>query len=404
MLEERGEIDEARKLLRVAAEETGRWNAWADLGAFLHGSGDQHEAVEALQRAIELGATSPFNYRQLAHALQEDGAGLEAVKAVAVQLSEALPESPSAWMTVGVIYSSLGLDADAEAAFRAAISEGGSGIAELMLARHIKDVPDRGAEAEALFRRAISEAPGRMACGPSKELALFLVHNGRDDEAEVVLKSAIERNAECYCCLVRQGEICFRKGRRAEALERFDAAIAIDPAAPPALLGKSRVVDNEAEASDLVAKALDTAPNDPECLLRRAQVGPINEGRLEDARRAVELGPRLIEAHLFLAPIDAKAGRSDEALDCLRCALEHLRAGKEWIPTFVSSAMAVAQSGYGEQVRGLIEQSDAAPLMEPVIVALQILRGESPLVAKEIFDVASDIVDKARQTSAPASA
>ena len=383
----------------MAAEETGRWEAWADLGTFRHGSrDDQRGAAHAFQSAIERGADSPIVFRQLAHALQQDGASPDAVKAVAIRLTEAMGGSSRAWMTAGDIYSSLDLDADAEAAFRVAIRKGGSGIAELMLARHLKDVPDRSAEAEQLFRKAIAEAPGQGACGPSKELALFLVHNGRDDEAEVVLKSAIEKNEECYCCLVRQGEICVRKGRRAEALDRFDAAIAVYPAGPPALLGKSRVVD-ETEAAELVARALENSPDDPECLLRRAQVGPINNDRLEDARRAVELGPHLIEPHLFLAPIDAKMGRSDEAVAHLRFALDHLRAEKEWIPTFVTSAMAVAQAGDGDRVRALIEESDAASLLEPVIVALQLLNGESPLVAKEILEVANDIVEKARLNS-----
>lgn len=402
LLEDRGEDDEAEAVLRTAAEEMDNWEAWADLGTFLHGGRDQRGAVRAFQKAIERGADSPYIYRQLAHALQVDGASLDAVRAIAVRLTESLGGDPRAWMAAGDIYASLDLNVDAEAAFRAAMREGGSGIAELLLARHLKDMPGRGAEAEQLFRQAIAEAPGQAACGPSKELAVFLVHNGRDDEAEVVLKSALEKNEACYCCLVRQGEICVRKARRAEALERFDAAIALHPGGASALIGKSRVVD-EAEAAELVARALENSPDDPECLLRRAQVGPMNAERLADARRAVELGPHLIEAHLFLAPIDAKLGHSEEAMGHLRFALDHVRAEKEWIPTFVASAMAVAQSGCSDWVRALIERSDAAILLEPVLVALQVLDGESPLVAKEIAEVANDIVAKTKLTASSAS-
>lgn len=400
LLDDKGQTEEALSLLRTAAEETGKWEAWSDLGAFLHGGyDDQRAAVAAFETAIARGADSPFVYRQLAHAMQEDGRNPESIRAVAVRLTEALHDDPNAWITAGGIYRSVHEASEAEKAYRTAIDKGNSGYACLLLARLLQDSPDRLAEAEQFFRQAIADAPGSGACGPSKELALLLVHNGRDDDAEVVLKSALEKNDECYCCLVRQGEICVRKGRETEAIERFDAALALHPTGAPALLGKSRVVD-EQEGAELVARALAASPDDPECLLRRAQLGPVNEERLADAKRAMELGPDLMEPHLFLAPIDAKMSRSEEALAHLRFALDHLQAEREWIPTFVASAMSVAQAGDGQRVQAMIAESDAAPVLEPLIVALQLLNGESPLVAKEILEVANDIVRKAK-TPAP---
>jgi hypothetical protein len=55
----------------------------------------------------------------------------------------------------------------------------------------------------------------------------------------------------------------------------------------------------------------------------------------------------------------------------------------------------VAVHDRGERLSALLAQHDNAIAVEPLWVALQMLRGEKPLVAKEVSDVAWDIVVRA---------
>jgi hypothetical protein len=55
---------------------------------------------------------------------------------------------------------------------------------------------------------------------------------------------------------------------------------------------------------------------------------------------------------------------------------------------FVDAAMAMA--GAGEGVSSMLNKDEFGSSMEPLIVALRIKRGDSPIVAKEVMEVAMD--------------
>jgi hypothetical protein len=50
--------------------------------------------------------------------------------------------------------------------------------------------------------------------------------------------------------------------------------------------------------------------------------------------------------------------------------------------------MAIAAAGGGEQVSRMIEEQAYGTAMEPLAVGLKLKRGETPIVAKEVLDVA----------------
>jgi len=73
----------------------------------------------------------------------------------------------------------------------------------------------------------------------------------------------------------------------------------------------------------------------------------------------------------------------------------------ELIPAFVDSAIEIANCGRAE----LLEKVLAGPggeSLEPLLIALKIRRGDKPVVAKEVLDVAEDILERMARRSADA--
>lgn len=387
--------DEGIAILKSAAEQLDRWEAWADLGTFLHARTDrQAEAKHALELAIEKGGEWLSLYRQLAHAMMDADAPREEVASVAKTVIDRFPDSAGAWTIAGEIYRGLNQDERAERAYRTALERDGGDYARVHLARLLQQKPGRRLEAEALLREAVTTAEGREACGPSKELAELLIHNGDDLAADAIVQQALEKNDECFCCLVLQGQICTRRGDLDQAKERFNAALSLHEDGIPALTGLARVVDGQ-EAEALIARAIAASPDDPRCLLARAQLrNSTLETRIEDAQEALALDSCFLEAHLLLAPLEAGRGNFDEALDHLQSALSDLPTQRELIPSFVSAAMTLARYGQGERLSRMLEEHESGLAVEPLAIALRLSRGEQPMVAKEVLEVAKDIVER----------
>ena len=111
-----------------------------------------------------------------------------------------------------------------------------------------------------------------------------------------------------------------------------------------------------------------------------------------DARAALELDSEFVEARLVLASLEADKGNLDNAIGQLDVALTHLLQHRELIPSFVSAAMNTTKVDNGERLTNLLDRHENAMIMEPLAVAIKMLRGEEPRVAKEIRDVAWDII------------
>jgi tetratricopeptide (TPR) repeat protein len=139
-------------------------------------------------------------------------------------------------------------------------------------------------------------------------------------------------------------------------------------------------------------------PEDHRCLLARARLRQDDpESQIKDALEAVRLAPSFAEGHLFLAQVFCKLQRTDSALDHLAKALSQLPQQRELTPAFVDTAMAIARAGQIERVSALLILDDYGATMEPLIVALKLKRGDSPIVAKEVLEVARDIAASANR-------
>jgi tetratricopeptide (TPR) repeat protein len=119
------------------------------------------------------------------------------------------------------------------------------------------------------------------------------------------------------------------------------------------------------------------------------------ESQIEDASEAIRLSPAYAEAHLFLTRVLLRRNEVDKAVNHLELALRKLPQQRELTPMFVDAAMAVAAAGHGDRVSSLLMRDEFGSTMEPLVVALRIKRGDTPIVAKEVMEVALDIANNA---------
>ena len=392
-LERQGRRDEGVGFLEMVAENQERWEVWADLGHYLLVRTSNFSAArDTLRKAIDMGGRWPVLYSRLARAISECGGPKDSAAAVAVELMSRHPDSSQAWVTAGLIYERLDDEVEAETAYRAAREREGGEIALVPLARLLQKQPGRYPEAEELLREAVASTVGRRKCIPSRELAETLIHHGDDVEAVNVIEMALRENDRCACCMVLHGDICRRQGDIAAAQRKYRAALYVDNTEIAALTGLAQLVP-ENEAEELIGQAIEAGPQDPRVLLARARLNPDDpDAQVRDVLAALKLEPKFVEGHIFLARLEAVRANLEGAVAHMVAALADLPSQQELIASFVDAAMATAKLDNGASLSSVFERHQNALIVEPLYVALQMSRGETPRVAKEIKDVAWDIV------------
>ena len=394
-LEANGRQDDGIRLLQTVAESHARWEAWADLGRYLMARTSLFPAAQdALRKAIDMGGGQPSLYAHLAKAILESGGDEDDVVAVAVELVERFPVLSQAWGTAGQIYEALNYEVEAEAAYHAALEHEGGEFALIPLARLLQKQGNRRSEAQQLLRQAVASVEGLRKCIPCRELAELLIHNGDDVQATEVIEVGLQANECCICCLTLYGDVCRRVGKTDTAEKQYRAALEVDNTAVSALTGLAQLVSCE-EAVGLIERAINSDPEDPRVLLARARLHSSDpDAQMKDAEAALHLDPEFIEARLFLASLEAKRANLQGAIAHLEAVLSDLPSQRELIPSFVNAAMLTVELDEGFCLSNLLDQHENAVAVEPLVVAVQMLRGENPVVAKEIKDVAWDIIQK----------
>ena len=389
-LAESDRVPEAVEVLRELAERSDDWRCWADLGAFLFVEEDFSGACVEFERAIKEGADSPAVYLMLVSALREAKETREAIIGVAEALLERHGDEAWAWIVAGDIFAPFRLADKAEDAYRHATTLENGERAWIRLAGLLaKDKPNE--DADAVLHMAVEAAHADPSCGFKHEVAELLVHHGDDDGARALLEQAIALNQNCYCSLVLQGDIAARHADQDTARDHYVAALDLNEIGVKALLGLA-AVSEQAEATELIERAMTVDPDNPLCLLARARISDNTNGeRFADGVEALKRDPDLTEARLFLSPLEAVRGNRDAALEHLGAALHDIVSRRELIPGFVDTALSLVRLGLGVEVSDLLE-SEAGTAVEPLAVALRLSRGETPAVAKEVLEVARDIL------------
>ena len=208
------------------------------------------------------------------------------------------------------------------------------------------------------------------------------------------MDAAILANDRCNCCYVLRGDLRRRTGQVQSAEAQYREALSIDGDDVGALTGLAHVV-GKTEAAQLIAKALKSDSADPRAVLASLKWSDLEQSdRLESAKRLTDEYPDFLDATLFAAGLEAQAGDLDSAIDRLEGALSELPTQKDAIPMFVKSAMAVVGAGGGKKVSDLLASHHNRNAVEPLVVAIGLARGEAPLVAKEVLEVARDILSR----------
>jgi tetratricopeptide (TPR) repeat protein len=400
LLNDQGRDAEAAELLRQSALASEDWEGWADLAAFLISVKKDATAAEAVIReAFAREISSPILFWHLARAMQQAAAAESEIAEIAETCLRTHLDDPSGWIVAGQIFEMIDQAGAAEETYRRAIAsdQDDSGQAWLLLGQLLVQTPDRASEAEQALRRAIENGQGEQ-CGPLKELAELLVHRGDDAHADELVANALGINSRCYCSLLLKAEIAMRKQNLPAARELLQRAIEIDPQGIHALTALARISGSE-EANDLIDAAHDIAPGHPLVLLARGRLnGRSLAERLEDVRDAVDFDPDLAEAKLELAALHARDGDAGEIAELLSEVLQTIPSRMELIPAFVDSAIEIANCGHADILERVLEGPGGTSL-EPLLIALKMSRGEAPVVAKEVRDVALDILDRMQERS-----
>ena len=393
VLEQDRRQDDGIRLLQSVADACDRWEAWADLGRYLlsrtaHFSNARH----ALRNAIDKGGDQLSLYAQLAQAIVESGENRDATTPIALELVMRYPERPHAWITAGQIYEMLDADTEAEAAYREALSREDGILALPPLAKLMQKQDGRRGEVEELLRSTVASTDRPQKCIPYRELAELAIHSGDDVQASKAIEGALQANEHCTCCLTLRGDIHRREGQTASAERQYRMALEVDETMIPALTGLAQVVTGGG-AAELIERAVGADPRDPRVLLARARlISTDPDAQIIDARAALELDSEFVEARIVLASLEVNKGNLNNAIEQLDVALTHLLQHRELIPSFVSAAMNTTRFDNGVRLADLLDRHENAMIMEPLAVAIKMLRGEKPRVAKEIRDVAWDII------------
>lgn len=91
--------------------------------------------------------------------------------------------------------------------------------------------------------------------------------------------------------------------------------------------------------------------------------------------------------------LELKRGDVQASIAHLSAGLPELETRRELIPSFVEASLEFARAGLSTELSALFE-SETGKTVEPFSVALKLDRGETPAVAKEIREVALDILDQ----------
>jgi len=393
LLEVNQRQEDGIRLLHSVAQSSDRWEAWADLGRYLLSQSARFSLTrDALRNAIDRGGDQLSLYGQLAQALTREGEDRNATKAIALELVDRFPDRADAWIIAGEIYETLAEDTEAEAAYREALDREEGILALPSLIKLLQKQDERRREVEELLRSTVESTAGPTKCIPARELAELAIHRGDDAQAIKAIELGLQANEKCTCCITLRGDIYRREGQTSLAEQQYRTALGVDETMIPALTGLAQLATTD-EAAELIERAVRKEPKDPRVLLARARLSSNDaDAQLLDAQAALELDSGFVEARLVLASLEASKGNINNAMKQLDAALTHLPRHRELIPSFVSAAMKTTQIDNGECLTDLLDKHENTGVVEPLAVAIRMLRGEEPMVAKEIKDVAWDII------------
>lgn len=363
-----GEHEEALKQAEeVIAADASRAPAHVLRGQALELLKRPDEAREAYQKAVELGASDPAPLLMLATFLERNGdrAGAEPLLK---KLIEVKPGFAAASTYAAFIARDKSRDAEAEAAFRAALaaatpdelsaayrsvasfvySHNRFDEAEQLLREGVSKKPDdleliyslarfyaaRGedAKADAMVEEATKAKPGEV--DPYLVLSAYRGRKGDLEGALAATESALQAKPDDRRAKLRKAELLLDMGYRAGDKEKIaegrgitEAILATEAANPEALFVKAKIDLAERRFADAATGLRRALEGKPDWAQARFLLGSAlffdndREGARAEVQRAIELDADLIDARKLLTRIHASLGSNDLAVEEGRRAL-----------------------------------------------------------------------------------
>ena len=369
----------------------GDWRFWFDLGVVYQDRlNDEAEALGAFRNAIAAGGESASLFNRFRGAAVATGA-LAELRSVSEEIVSRSPADSDILVASGLMLDHGGDQTGAMARLRQALALGAGYRAAVPLARILLRHPTNSKEAETVLRDSLATTEGIRKCAIARELAELLIHAGDESSANETLTLGISANPRCSCCLVLRGDIAHRSADISAATTAYQAALSVDPLDIAALTSLASLLPGAAR-EELIARAIEIEPGDPRVLLAKAErIADLNR-QAREVNQILALDPEFVEAHLLLARNSIKREDVSRIKQHLSAVLDQLATRRELIPAFVSVLMAAVDISQPNYLLSLLTEHPNAVVVEPAIVALRMVSGETPLVAKEIRDVAFDII------------
>lgn len=284
-------LAEAATMARTLTERyPGHWVGWKMLGVVFQQMGRCADALQPMQRAVQLSPRDAEAHNNLGIILKELGRLPESERSYrrALELEAGYAQAHS---NLGATLQHLGRMAEAEACYRQALLiDPNYAKAHCNLGALLHDL-DRLEEAEASYRHALNLNPDDAEA--HRNLGITLKDLGRLDEASASVRRALEIRPNHPDALGSLGVILFKSGRATEAEASLRRALELEPG-------------DFKSHSDLAAVLID--------------LGRTDEAEIS-ARRALEINPDLVEALTNLGVSLRDQGRLDEAEAAYRQAL-----------------------------------------------------------------------------------
>jgi tetratricopeptide (TPR) repeat protein len=327
---------ESENAIREAIRSVPTARRWTQLGRFLRRSKRWQEMEDAYSKTVELDPLDGVAWGQLGRARILAGRGKEAEEACR-RAVELLPNSHRDWASLGASLVQQDQFAEAEAALRKAIELDPQDPSSWRLLGHLLQETGPPERAEAVWAEALHLHPDKLA---SCSVHLLELRLARGVDSEIILRDAEE-------WVTRSSD----KPDTIAAIAKFIADGGLEDGLQLA----------EIWARDAFKKQRDFKSSEALCTVL---------SKMSKWRDALAVsGPMLDEA------------ASNEA-------------AREASTNLIIQA---AAAGWAKEAFEILRLSSGTTALEPLAVGLQIYLGETPIVAKEIYEIGSDVADRIRK-------
>jgi tetratricopeptide (TPR) repeat protein len=410
-------------------------DVWLSRGMVLDDLGRYEEALDSFDRALELDANDVAGWVNKGSTLLGMGRYEEALQTLDRGL-ELDANTAAGWINKGFAFRSLGRFEEALRSLERAL-ELDPDIAITWFNRGASLLgAQRYEEALESFSRGLELDANDAEAWLGKAHALRQL--GRSKEALEASDRGLELDATSGSAWFSRGVALFGLGRYEEALKSFDRALELDAENATVYLRRgwtNRTMQRFQEAEDDLRRALDLGIQGTFASVTLVELLLESLDRPEDAllaaRKAIEKDPGSSELHNSLAWAFFKYGRReylseaeawacsavnqapesgyfrhtlasllgvqgkwDDALEQARVFVRDRAMLDAALDAVIDFFIDAAAAGQGEAILRIIEASGTAETFEPLVVAIQRPAGAQVDVAREILEVATDVLKR----------